>query len=178
MFTNVQKLLNGSLAIFVCILLGGCFKSAPKPNPQMEDTILPIPESEETVVVEELPETEMDSFMEGNYAENEVAAKIFFAFDSDRLSERDRSMLAPVAEQLKVDNEKSVYIFGHTDRFGSETYNDHLSMRRNQSVANYLELMGVKAERIHCIALGNRYATPDLSKADALKDRRCDVVIH
>ena len=178
MLKNIQKLLNGSLAIFVCILLGGCFKSVPKPNPQMEDTILTLPESDETVVLEEFPSTEMDSFMDGNYAENEVAAKIFFAFDSDRLSERDRSMLVPVAEQLKVDTEKSVYIFGYTDRFGSETYNEHLSMRRNQAVANYLELMGVKAERINCIALGNRYATPDLSKADALKDRRCDVVIH
>ena len=178
MLKNAQKLLYGPLAISMCILLGGCFKSTPKPNPQMEDTILTLPESEETVVLEDLPDVGKDAFMEGNYAENEVAAKIFFAFDSDRLSERDRSMLNPVAEQLKADADKSVYIFGYTDRFGSETYNEHLSMRRNQAVANYLELIGVKAERINCIALGNRYATPDLNKADALKDRRCDVVIH
>ena len=178
MLKNVQKLLHGSLAIFACILLGGCFKSAPKPNPQIEDTILSVPENEETVVLDELPSTEGDSFMDGNYAENEVAAKIFFAFDSARLSERDRSMLNPVAEQLKADTSKSVYIFGHTDWLGSETYNEHLSMRRNQAVADYLELLGIKAERINCIALGNRYATPNLSKADGLKDRRCDVVIH
>ena len=178
MFKNVQKSLHGSLAIFACMLLGGCFKSAPKPNPQMEDTILTLPENEATVIVEEPIHTEEDSFMDGNYAENEVVAKIFFAFNSDRLSERDRSMLNPVAEQLKADTGKSVYIFGHTDWLGSETYNEHLSMRRNQAIANYLELVGVNAERINCIALGNRYATPNLSKADALKDRRCDVVIH
>ena len=178
MSKNVQKLLSGPLAIFVCILLGGCFKSAPKPNPQMEDTILGIPENEEVVILDDLPNMDENSFIAGNYAENEVVAKIFFAFDSDRLSERDRSMLTPVAEQLKIDTSKSVYIFGYTDRFGSEVYNEHLSMRRNQAVANYLELIGVKAERINCIALGNRYATPDLNKADALKDRRCDVVIH
>lgn len=177
MLKNIQKLLRGSLTIFACVLLGGCFKSAPKPNPQIADTILGVPENEE-VVMEELPNVDGDSFIDGNYAENEVVAKIFFAFDSDRLSERDRSMLNPVAEQLKADTDKSVYIFGHTDWLGSEVYNEHLSMRRNQAVANYLELIGVKPERINCIALGNRYATPNLSKADALKDRRCDVVIH
>ena len=178
MLKNVQKSLPGSLAIFACILLGGCFKSAPKPNPQMEDTILAIPENEASVIVEEVTDTEENSFMDGNYAENEVAAKIFFAFNSDRLSERDRSILNPIAEQLKADTDKSVYIFGYTDWLGSEVYNEHLSMRRNRAVANYLELIGIKAERINCIALGNRYATPNLSKADALKDRRCDVVIH
>lgn len=178
MLKNIQKLRNGSLAIFVCILLGGCFKSAPKPNPQVEDTILGIAESEEVVVSNDTLSNEEGSFMDGNYAENEVAAKIFFAFDSDRLSERDRSMLNPVAEQLKADAEKSVYIFGHTDWLGSDEYNERLSTRRNQAIADYLELVGIKAERIHCIALGNRYATPNLSKADALKDRRCDVVIH
>lgn len=177
MLKNIQKSLYGPLAIF--ILLGGCFKSAPKPNPQMEDTILTLPENEEAAIVETIPNEDENSFADGNYAENEVVAKIFFAFDSDRLSERDRSMLNPVVDQLKGDDiDKSVYIFGHTDRFGSETYNEHLSMRRNQAIANYLQLCGIKAERIICIALGNRYATPDLSKADALKDRRCDVVIH
>ena len=40
MLNNIPKLLRGYLTICVCILLGGCFKSAPKPNPQMEDTIL------------------------------------------------------------------------------------------------------------------------------------------
>ena len=178
MLKQIQSLLHGFLTIFVCIALGGCFKSAPKPNPQIEDTILGIAESEPDAVVEDLLDKEEDSFMEGNYAENEVVAKIFFAFDSDRLSERDRSMLQPVAEQLKEDTEKSVYIFGHTDWRGSDEYNERLSMRRNQAIADYLELVGIKAERINCIALGNRYATPNLSKADALKDRRCDVVIH
>lgn len=178
MLKRIQKWLNGSLAGLMCILLGGCFKSAPKPNPQIEDTILGIAEVEEDVTADDVLNKEEDSFMEGNYAENEVAAKIFFAFDSDRLSERDRSMLQSVAEQLKEDTEKSVYIFGHTDWRGSDEYNERLSMRRNQAVADYLELMGIKAEHINCIALGNRYATPNLSKADALKDRRCDVVIH
>ena len=178
MLKNIQDLSRGSLAIFVCILLGGCFKSAPKPNPQIEDTILNVVGSEETVVEENFPNTEEFSFIDGNYAENEDAAKIFFEFDSDRLSERDRSMLNSVADQLKAETEKEVYIFGHTDCYGPDKYNEHLSMRRNQAIADYLKLSSIDADRIHCIALGKRYATPNLSKADALKDRRCDVVIH
>ena len=178
MLKHIQKWLNGSLAGLMCILLGGCFKSAPKPNPQIEDTIISIAESEEVIDTNNDLNKKEATFIEGNYAENEVVAKIFFAFDSSRLSERDRSTLNNVAEQLKADPEKSVYIFGHTDWLGSDKYNEDLSMRRNQAVADYLELVGIKGERINCIALGNHYATPNLSKADALKDRRCDVVIH
>ena len=178
MLKQIQKWLKGSLAGLMCILLGGCFKSAPKPNPQIEDTIISIAESEEVIDTNNDLNKKEATFIEGNYAENEVVAKIFFAFDSSRLSERDRSTLNNVAEQLKAEPEKSVYIFGHTDWLGSDEYNEGLSIRRNQAVADYLELVGIKAERINCIALGNRYATPNLSKADALKDRRCDVVIH
>lgn len=177
MLKDIQKAGRVFSTVFMCILLGGCFKSAPKPNPQIGDTIIEIAEPEATVVQGDSLEEDV-SFMEGNYAENEVAAKIFFAFDSDRLSERDRSILNPVAERLKTDLSKSVYIFGHTDWRGSDEYNERLSMRRNQAIADHLELAGIKAERIYSIALGNRYATPNLSKADALKDRRCDVVIH
>lgn len=178
MLKQIQSLLRGFLTIFVCIALGGCFKSAPKPNPQIEDTIISIAESEEIVDINNDLNNEEATFIKGNYAGNEVAAKIFFEFDNYRLSERDRSTLNSVAEQLKAEPGKSVYIFGHTDWWGSDEYNERLSMRRNQAIADYLKLVGIKAERINCIALGNHYATPNLSKTDALKDRRCDVVIH
>lgn len=181
MLKNIQRGQVNILAVFVCILLGGCFKSAPMPNPQIEDTVIQVSNHEE-IASQKQQDTfvsdDDDSFFDGDYAENEIAAKIFFAFDSDRLSERDRALLDPVAEQLKKDANKSVYVFGYADWRGTDEYNDRLSKRRNQAIMDYLGSLGVKAERLHGIALGNRYATPNLSKPDGLRDRRCDVVIH
>ena len=175
MLKHIQKWLNGSLAGLMCILLGGCFKSAPKPNPQIEDTILEDRSYEE----EAISDVEgSNDILAGNYEENEVVAKIFFAFDSIRLSERDRAMINPVAEQLKTESEKTVYVFGHTDWRGADNYNDNLSERRTQVIADYLQTLGVEKERIRTIALGSRFATPNLSKEEGLKDRRCDIVIR
>lgn len=165
----------------ICLCLSGCFKSAPKPNPQIEDTILEDHSYEEMIVDDssEMPiEEKSNDIFAGNYEEHEVVAKIFFAFDSFRLSERDKTLIKPVAEQMKADLKKSVYVFGHTDWRGADNYNDNLSERRTQVIADYLQSLGVEKERIYTIALGNRFATPNLSKEEGLKDRRCDIVIR
>lgn len=165
----------------ICLCLSGCFRSAPKPNPQIEDTILEDHSYEEMIVDDtaEMPIEEKSSdIFAGNYEEHEVVAKIFFAFDSFRLSERDKALIDPVAKQLKSDPKKSVYVFGYTDWRGADNYNDALSERRTKVIADYLQSLGVVKERIYTIALGNRFATPNLSKPEGLKDRRCDIVIR
>ena len=164
---------------FVCLCLTGCFNSAPKPNPQIKDTILCDHTCNEIILEDEktdMPE-ENDIFA-GNYETHEVVAKIFFCFDSVKLSDRDKVTLQPVAEQLKRESEKSVYIFGYTDWYGKDVYNDSLSERRAQVIADYLQTLGVSKDKIYTIALGSRFATPNLSKPDGLKDRRCDLVIR
>ena len=163
----------------ICLCLSGCFKSAPKPNPQIEDTILEDHSYEEMIVddsAERPIEEKSNDIFAGNYEEHEIVAKIFFAFDSIRLSERDKAMINPVADQLKADPEKSVYVFGHTDWRGADDYN--LSERRTQVIADYLQTLGIEKEKIYTIALGSRFATPNLSKEEGLKDRRCDIVIR
>ena len=166
----------------ICLCLSGCFKSAPKPNPQIEDTIIGDHAYEEVILEDdtiEMPQEETNNdIFAGNYEEHEVVAKIFFAFDSVRLSERDKKMLVPVAEQLKADNKKSVYVFGHADWRGADNYNDNLSERRTHVIADYLQTLGIEKAKIYTIALGNRFATPNLSKPEGLKDRRCDIVIR
>lgn len=74
-----------------------------------------------------------------------------FAFDSAELSTEDKAQLDQLAEVLK--NPKLGFIAGeiegHADSMGDETYNQGLSERRAQAVADYLTAAGA--------AIGGRF---------------------
>ena len=179
MFKNLYILRFRNVFVMVsCLGLAGCFKSVPMPNPQVEDTIIEVHEccSVNDKTEENAVKTQTD-LINGDYTASDVVAQIFFAFDSSRLSERDEIELNNVVQMQQEDISKHVYIFGYADWRGAEDYNDRLSMRRAEAVANYLRSKGVATEKIHTIALGNLHATSDLSKPDSIRDRRCDIVI-
>ncbi len=164
----------------LCLCLSGCFKTAPKPNPQIEETIIenvykiPTPE-----MVEENALVETKKFYDDLYDDKDVIAKIFFAFDSNDLSERDKAQLEEkVANILNAQKEKQALIVGHSDWRGAADYNDKLGQRRAESVTNFLQSLGVQKSQLETISMGSRYATPDLSKTDSVKDRRCDIVLR
>jgi OmpA-OmpF porin, OOP family len=50
----------------------------------------------------------------------------------------------------------SVTVIGHTDRFGSDAYNDALSAQRARTVSAMLEKAGVKAAKFEAIGRGKR----------------------
>jgi OmpA-OmpF porin, OOP family len=50
----------------------------------------------------------------------------------------------------------SVTVIGHTDRFGSDAYNDDLSTRRAQTVRGMLERAGVRAGKLDAVGRGKR----------------------
>ena len=62
---------------------------------------------------------------------------------------------------------------GHTDTKGSEEYNQRLSERRAQAVANALTQRGVDPQRIETVGYGE---TQPISSTDAM-NRRVEVVI-
>ena len=65
---------------------------------------------------------------------------INFEFDSTKVVAKSRSSVDVLARALmdKSLNGKSVTITGHTDKRGSDTYNDKLSQRRAKSIASML----------------------------------------
>ena len=48
----------------------------------------------------------------------------------------------------------TLYVEGHTDSIGTVAYNQSLSQRRADSVADYLEQIGVKGGRINTVGHG------------------------
>lgn len=65
--------------------------------------------------------------------------------------------LREVAESLKKYRKiESITYIGHTDRYGKTDYNDALSLQRANTVRDYLDSLGVKADKITTEGRGNR----------------------
>jgi OOP family OmpA-OmpF porin len=84
------------------------------------------------------------------------------SLDADTLFDFDKSVLRP-AGRAKLDDfvaktkdiaPETITVLGHTDRFGSNTYNQRLSERRAASVKAYLVSKGIEAGRIQAEGKG------------------------
>ncbi len=82
------------------------------------------------------------------------AAKLF-AYDKSSLQAEGKAALDDAAAKIKANPEiKSVTVTGHTDRIGSDSYNQKLSERRAKQVASYLAAQGVDASIITAVGKG------------------------
>lgn len=70
-----------------------------------------------------------------------------------------------IAGTLREYNQTLVEVSGHTDSTGGDAINQPLSLRRAQSVANYLMGQGVMRERFEILGMSSRY--PVASNATA-----------
>ncbi len=77
-----------------------------------------------------------------------IPSGINFAYNSATVQPQFQRTLDQVADVLGEYNRTYVDVYGHTDSTGSDSYNQGLSERRAQSVANYLAGHGVESARI------------------------------
>lgn len=91
-------------------------------------------------------------------------ATVLFNFDSSYLTDESRDILDNLIAKTKEEkvNGDTVYIdvIGHTDRYGTEHYNQKLSERRADTVAHYLEEHGVYTTDGNVYARGVGKANP------------------
>lgn len=87
-----------------------------------------------------------------------LSAKTLFGFDKDILRVEAQENLNALAQRLSNANVQTVRVEGHTDFMGSEQYNQNLSERRANVVANYLVSRGVAASKISAAGLGESQA--------------------
>lgn len=74
-----------------------------------------------------------------------IAGIVFFDFDSSVVPESSGQTLESVINFTKVCSWRRLVVTGHTDRSGSDAYNNALSVRRAQAVAVQLEAKGMPA---------------------------------
>ncbi len=84
-----------------------------------------------------------------------VSAEKLFSFDKSNLTNDGKAALDEAAAKIKANPEfKAVIVTGHTDRLGSDEYNQKLSERRANIVKDYLVAQGVDQSVIQAIGKG------------------------
>jgi OOP family OmpA-OmpF porin len=84
-----------------------------------------------------------------------IAAEKLFGFDKAKLQDLSAGILDGVVAKLKANPDiELVLVTGHTDRLGSDKYNQKLSERRANEVKNYLVSQGVDASRLQAVGKG------------------------
>ncbi|WP_425097997.1 OmpA family protein [Tropicibacter sp. S64] len=103
---------------------------------------------------------------------------ILFATDSASLRPTLVSDLRDVGQSLLAYPNTTVQVIGHTDSDGDASYNQNLSQRRAQAVANVLVSEGVSSGRIAVIGRGeDQPVASNLTPEGKAQNRRVEIVI-
>lgn len=81
----------------------------------------------------------------------EVPDTINFEFNSAELSDEARAILQKQANFIRQFPEVRFRVFGHTDKVGSNAYNQRLGLRRAQAAVAYLSSLGVSRSRLEAV---------------------------
>ena len=99
---------------------------------------------------------------------------IYFAFDTTDMDRNGPQNLDWVAQKLKDQPNRIVYLTGHSDLDGEKNYNRALSLRRSKAIGNELVARGVDSKRIKLRAKGSTEpVTEDLMQQKL--NRRVDI---
>lgn len=103
------------------------------------------------------------------------ADKIYFAFDSNELSQESRQILTEKADLLKSTPGLSLLIEGHCCDIGTNEYNLALGERRARAAYEFLVLMGVDSSKMSIISYGEEHlAVEGSTEAARSKNRRAE----
>lgn len=87
------------------------------------------------------------------------SADALFAFDKAVLKPEGKTELDNFAQNLSGVSYESIHITGHTDRFGSNKYNQKLSEQRANAVRDYLVSKDIAADRMVVEGMGETQPT-------------------
>ena len=94
-----------------------------------------------------------------------LASKALFDFDKavlkpEGMAAIDSQIIAKLRDVQKLE---LVLVTGHTDRIGSQAYNQKLSERRADAVRNYLVSKGVAKDKIETLGMGKTQPVPGVT---------------
>ncbi|ASJ71390.1 OmpA family protein [Granulosicoccus antarcticus] len=113
--------------------------------------VAPVAPVEPEVVAKALPEPELPT--PEPMAAPLVPPLVYFEVDHAELNVEDRQKLDDFATAM-LENDMTIQIDGHTDWIAKEQYNMSLSVRRAETVFNYLASKGLPEERMTTMGYG------------------------
>ncbi len=108
-----------------------------------------------------------------------MPSNITFDFDSAVFKTGFNHTLDSVAKVLEEYNKTNVIVAGYTDNVGKADYNNQLSLRRAQAVADYLILRNVSPARISVYGYGSQYpVASNATEAGRAQNRRVTITLQ
>lgn len=101
----------------------------------------------ESDTIEEDAEYSVD-FILAAIEKPQVVENIFYDYDKAVLRDESKQALDEIAQLLKDNPHVAIEMSSHTDRIGSDAYNNRLSDRRAKSVVDYLISQGIPEARL------------------------------
>ncbi len=91
-----------------------------------------------------------------------IQSEALFEFDRNTIKGKNNQVLDEVAAKIKEHNDiEFILVTGHTDKIGSDQYNQKLSERRADAVKKYLASHGIKDVRIKSVGKGESESVVD-----------------
>ncbi|HJT17821.1 MAG TPA: OmpA family protein [Thermoanaerobaculia bacterium] len=106
-----------------------------------------------------------------------VQNEVLFDFNSSALRSASRTALSQMADVFEKYPNTTLAVEGFTDSTGTAAYNQRLSERRADSVAAYLENLGIPGARMETIGYGESQPRATNSTAEGRQENR-RVEIH
>ena len=107
-----------------------------------------------------------------------IFENVFFDFDKTELKPESHSSLRRLHNFLKENPQLSIIITGHTDNVGQAAYNQNLSLRRAESVRDFLVAGGIEATRLEVKGMGDQQPIrPNDNEENMAFNRRIEIIL-
>ncbi len=87
----------------------------------------------------------------------EFSESVLFGYNQSSLNDQSARSLDKLVKVLESYSDTDLEIDGHTDSKGTDEYNQALSEKRAQAVAQYLTAHGIDPNRVKTIGMGEKY---------------------
>ncbi|MFW5816823.1 MAG: OmpA family protein [Wenzhouxiangella sp.] len=103
---------------------------------------------------------------------------VLFELGQTELQSGARENLADVVDLLQTEPERRIRIEGHTDSSGPANVNMRISQARAEAVRDALVAMGIEADRVQAVGMGEEFPIASNETADGRnQNRRVDVIL-
>lgn len=104
--------------------------------------------------------------------------KVLFGNNVGKLSPQSTEIVEKMGKALKSVNIVQFRLDGHTDNYGEDSYNDQLSLRRANAVADVLAGIGIPRANIETRGMGKRQpVASNATSSGRAENRRVAIVV-
>lgn len=104
---------------------------------------------------------------------------VYFYFQTTQLRPESRAVLEQVRQEVATHPAPEIVVIGHTDRMGSDDFNDRLSIERARVVRDAILSVGIRAAALSVAGRGEREpAVPTRDEVAEPRNRRVEIKIR